>query len=250
IERTCESCAVSQITRGSFNSKHHQASKIFEEVHLDLVGPIWPSSREGHRYILTFVDSHSRLCSAISLGHTSDQLTYMLDIEAKRIGYYPSVIHSNQGTEFTNRKIFSYCKEHQIKTRTSDPHTPQHNGLAERYNQTILKSLRLTLHNSGMNNRLWNVIAHVISLTLNQIPSHKSKKSPFGLFKNHTLPLNHFHPIGNKVSYLILPEQSFSKIKSKGYLGRLIGYNDELPSFRILSEDGKIIETKHVDFFD
>ncbi|KNZ63300.1 hypothetical protein VP01_11622g1, partial [Puccinia sorghi] len=53
------------------------------------------------------------------------------------------------------------------------------------------------------------------------IPSHKSK--------------NYFHPIGNR---------------PKGSLGHLIGYNDELQSFRILAEDGKIIETKHVDFLD
>ncbi|KNZ50417.1 hypothetical protein VP01_4438g2 [Puccinia sorghi] len=145
---------------------------------------------------------HSHLC-----GHEIyDQLTYMLDIKAKRIGYYPSVIHSDWGTEFTNGKILSI------------------------------------LHNSGMNNCSWNEIACVSSLTLNQISPHKSKKSPFELFDNHTLPLNYFHPIGNKVSYLILPKKSFSKIKPKGLLGRVIGYNDELRSFQILG-DRKIVET-------
>lgn len=245
IKETCKLCAVSKITRGSFNSKHCQASKISEEVHLDLIVPIWLSSWEGHKYILTFVDSHSWFCSAIPLNHKSeiyDQLTYMLDIKAKRIGYYPSVIHSDWGTEFTNGKILSYCKEHCIQTRTSDAYTPQQNGLDERYNWTILESLRSILHNSGMNNRSWNEIACVSSLTLNQISPHKSKKSPFELFDNHTLPLNYFHPIGNKVSYLILPKKSFSKIKPKGLLGRVIGYNDELRSFQILG-DRKIVET-------
>ncbi|KNZ59555.1 hypothetical protein VP01_1703g1 [Puccinia sorghi] len=129
----------------------------------------------------------------------------MLDIESKRIGYYPSVIHSDQGSEFVNAKI--------------------------QFNRTILESLQSIIHDSGMNNRLWNELARVSSLNLNQVPAHKSKKSPFELFKNRSLPLNYCHPIGNKVSYLILPEQSFSKIKPKGSLGRLIGYNDELKSY-------------------
>lgn len=56
--------------------------------------------------------------------------------------------------------------------------------------------------------------------------------------------------MGNKVSYLILPEQSYSKIKPNGLLGHLIGYNIELQSYHILAEDSKIIETKHIEFLD
>ncbi|KNZ47585.1 hypothetical protein VP01_62g20 [Puccinia sorghi] len=47
----CEACAVSKITRGSFHTRHSKASKPFEELHLDIVGPISPSSREGHRVL-------------------------------------------------------------------------------------------------------------------------------------------------------------------------------------------------------
>ncbi|KNZ46933.1 hypothetical protein VP01_681g1 [Puccinia sorghi] len=197
IKKTCESCAVSKITKGTFNSKHRRASKFFEEVHLDLIGPIWPSSQEGHKYILTFVDSHSHFCSAIPLKHKSnvfEQLTYMLNIEAKR-----------------------------------NLSTPK---------------FKLTARNITFR------LKPLISLTLNQISAHRSKKSPFEIFKNRSLPFNYFHPIGNKVLYLILPEQLFSKVKPKGSLGKLIGYNDELLSFRILTEDGRIIETKHVEFLD
>jgi hypothetical protein len=56
----CEVCAVSNITRASFKSKHKRASKTFEELHMDLIGPIWPKSNERHRYILTMVDSCTR----------------------------------------------------------------------------------------------------------------------------------------------------------------------------------------------
>ncbi|KNE87587.1 hypothetical protein PSTG_19027, partial [Puccinia striiformis f. sp. tritici PST-78] len=57
-------------------------------------------------------------------------------------------------------------------------------------------------------------------------------------------------PIGNRLSYLIEPEITGSKLSPKGELGKLIGYNDELRSYRILSDNGLIIDTKSVQFLD
>ncbi|KNZ64319.1 putative retroelement polyprotein, partial [Puccinia sorghi] len=48
------------------------SSKPFEELHMDLVGPISPPSQEGHKYFLTIVDSCTRFCSAIPVKHKSD----------------------------------------------------------------------------------------------------------------------------------------------------------------------------------
>jgi hypothetical protein len=109
--------------------------------------------------------------------------------------------------------------------------------------------MRTILEDSGVDKRCWNEIAKVSSLTRNQIPAHRSKKSPFKLFKDCTLPLTYFYPIGNCVSYL-LPSKPFSKLKPKGELGVLIGYTDELRSYRILADNGKIVETKSVQFLD
>ncbi|KNZ62304.1 hypothetical protein VP01_1288g6 [Puccinia sorghi] len=96
---SCEACALSKITRASFKHKHKKASRPFEELHLDLIGPISPTSHHGNQYILSVVDSHSRFCSAIPIHSKSDvfkTLTTIIDFEAKRLGYYPSIIHSNR----------------------------------------------------------------------------------------------------------------------------------------------------------
>jgi hypothetical protein len=160
-EKICEACSVSKITKASFKAKHPPASKPFEEIHLDLIGPISPSSREGHCYVLTVVDSHTRYCSAIPIKAKSDVVEVLsdtIDLEAKRFGYYPSVLHSDRGTEFINRSMKDYCKKHLIRSRTSDPYTPQQNGLAERHNRTILESLRTILKDSNLGFRYWSDI--------------------------------------------------------------------------------------------
>ncbi|KNZ54063.1 hypothetical protein VP01_3056g2, partial [Puccinia sorghi] len=204
---SCEACALSKITRASFKSKHKKASRPFEELHLDLIGPISPTSHLGDRYILTVVDSHTRFCSAIPIASKSDvfeTLTSIIDFEAKRLGYYPSFIHSDRGGEFINASMDAYCKQHLIKSRTSDPYTPQQNGLAERHNRTIIESLRTILTDSKLNKKYWSDIV----------------KKPA------------------------------SKLYPKGSRGKLIGYNEELLSYRILAEDGRIVETKSVQFLD
>ncbi|KNZ61842.1 hypothetical protein VP01_134g2 [Puccinia sorghi] len=41
-----------------------------------------------------------------------------------------------------------------------------------------------------------------------------------------------------------------SRLGAKGLIGTLIGYNDELLSYKILGDDGRIIHTKHLTFLD
>ncbi|KNZ46338.1 hypothetical protein VP01_734g4 [Puccinia sorghi] len=249
----CEACALGKITKASFKSKHQRAKRPFKELHLDLIGPITPISREGDKYILTVVDSNTRYCSAIPINKKSDVveiLSTIIDYEAKRFGYHPSVLHSDRGGEFINMAMEDYCQRHLIKHRTADPYTPQQNGLAERHNRTIIESLQTILTDSKISNRFWNDIVKVSTLTLNQIPSHRSNKSPYELFRGRSLPLDYFHPLGNPIVFLNEPKKPGTKIYPKGSRGKLIGYNEELLSYCILAEDGRIIDTKSVQFLE
>ncbi|PLW05824.1 hypothetical protein PCANC_25753 [Puccinia coronata f. sp. avenae] len=65
---------------------------------------------------------------------------------------------------------------------------------------------------------------------------------------NQSLRLDYFHPIGNKVFYVIQPKPSQEKLSPRGNLGTLIGHNDKIGSWKILTEDKKILDTKYVKF--
>ncbi|KNZ48027.1 hypothetical protein VP01_5967g1 [Puccinia sorghi] len=68
----CKLCAVTKVTKNSFDTRHSRASKPFEEIHMDIVGPICPLSREGHRYFLTIVDSCNQYSSTIPVKSKGD----------------------------------------------------------------------------------------------------------------------------------------------------------------------------------
>lgn len=134
---TCKSCAVVKITKASFKHRSSLASKPFEELHLDVIGPIMPLSYKQHKYILTIVDGNTRFVSAIPLTAKSEvclNLSCLIDVESKRLGYYPSVLHSDRGTEFINAGMEDFCQKNVIHQRFSDEYSPQKNGLAKRFN--------------------------------------------------------------------------------------------------------------------
>ncbi|KNZ56885.1 hypothetical protein VP01_2294g2 [Puccinia sorghi] len=247
----CQACAVSKITRASYKHRSSRASRPFEELHLDLIGPIAPLSHRKHRYILTVVDGNTRYCSAIPLTYKSNvyaNLTRIIDIEAKRFGYYPSILHSDRGTEFVNAEMDEYCKKNVIRQTYSDAYTPQQNGLAEQFNRTILESLRTILLDSGFSHHLWNEVLAASILTLNQIPVHRSRKSPYEMFKGQSIPLEFFHPIGNPVVFH--SDARKLKLDPRGEIGKLIGFDVELKSYRIRTSDGRLVNTKNVQFLD
>ena len=92
-------------------------------------------SHRKHKYILTIVNCCTGFCAAIPICAKSNvyaALTFALDVEAKRFGYYPTIIHSDRGTEFTNAEFEMYCNRNTIRQRFSNAYTPQQKGLAER----------------------------------------------------------------------------------------------------------------------
>ncbi|KNZ52688.1 hypothetical protein VP01_3480g1 [Puccinia sorghi] len=185
-----------------------------------------------------------------SLGHAVNAIAQAVGLEAKRVGYYPTIIHSDRGTEFVNSHLLEFCTKNLIRTRQSDAYTPQQNGLAERFNRTIIESTRAIFQDTGLNKCLWSEIVKTSTLTLNQILFHKSKISPYEHFKGQKIDLNFFKPVGTRASYLIQPERHNAKLGAKGLLGTLIGYNDKLLSYKLLGDNGRIIHTKHLTFLD
>ncbi|KNZ47107.1 hypothetical protein VP01_666g2, partial [Puccinia sorghi] len=183
-------------------------SKPFKELHFDLIGPVTPQSHRNHKYILKIVNTNTRFVAAVPIVSKAEilsTLSYIIEIESKRFVYYPSILHSDCRNEFKN-------------------------VLAERFNSTLIESLRTVMLDSSLQGNLWSEVLSTCTLALNQIPTHKIKKSPFELFKGSTIPLEFFKPISD--------------------FGKLVGLNTKLKLYHIRLEDGRLVNSKSVKFLD
>ena len=113
----------------------------FKRVAIDLIGPLTPTSSEGHKYILTMVDYASRYPEAFPLkGCTAKEISYALISVFSRIGI-PEEILTDQGRQFTANYVQELMDIMDIKHLVTSPYHPICNGLVESFNLTLKQML-------------------------------------------------------------------------------------------------------------
>lgn len=88
-------------------------------------------------------------------------------------------MRSNNGGEFVNRKFAKLCEEDGIIHQTMIAYNPQQNGVAERYNRTILERTRCMLIDSDLPEKFWTEVVNTAVYFINRIPKGTEKESDF-----------------------------------------------------------------------
>ena len=130
ITRFCQSCDICQRTVAKGNVSKVPIEKMplidtpFKRVAVDLVGPIYPPSESGHRYILTLVDYATRYPDAVPLKSiTTESVAEALVDMYSRLGV-PEEVLSDMGAQFVSECIAEVSR-------------PMCNGLVEKFNGTL-----------------------------------------------------------------------------------------------------------------
>ena len=113
----------------------------------------------GHnKYFVTFIDDASRkvwvylLKSKDQVFQTFKEFHAMVERETGRT---LKCLRNNNGGEYTSNEFRGYCSKHDIRHIKTVPSTPQHNGVAERMNRTILEKVRSMLKTANLAKEFW-----------------------------------------------------------------------------------------------
>lgn len=92
-------------------------------------------------------------------------------------------------------------------------HTPQLNGVAERYNRTLLDRLKPSLKNSPLHQHFWSDALEYAVWTTNRSPTRTNIgfKTPYELYYGHLPSMRHAHIFGAKGVYLV-PSDTRAKL--------------------------------------
>ncbi|KAL0152095.1 hypothetical protein M9458_052602 [Cirrhinus mrigala] len=122
-----------------------EVAQPWDIVGMDLVGKLTPT--EGYQYICVMVDYFTKWCEAFPLKTKSaEEVTTCIIKHFYKFGA-PKRLLTDQGTEFVNKINLGVCQTLGIKRSLCAPYHPQTNGLVERLNGTIQRSLSKLVEN-------------------------------------------------------------------------------------------------------
>ncbi len=154
VEKHVHSCMNCQFVKStSVENVHGHLSHVmppspFHTITVDYYGPIGGPDVK-YKYLLVIVDNFSRWTElracAVATGDTT--LEVLRDTICNRHGI-PTVIHSDNGTHFSNSAISKFCKDNGIHWQYAAVTHPQAVGVVERLNRVIGDALRIAVGNT------------------------------------------------------------------------------------------------------
>ncbi|XP_075737410.1 uncharacterized protein LOC119162224 [Rhipicephalus microplus] len=148
MKRFVASCDICQRTAPKGHTRKVPLVKVpiistpFEKVAIDIVGPLFPRSTQGNKYILTMVDYATRYPDAVALPSVETERVAEALVEMfSRVGV-PREVLSDRGTNFTSEVMKEVSRLLSLKQLHTTPYHPMANGLVERFNGTLKQMIK------------------------------------------------------------------------------------------------------------
>ncbi|XP_076054461.1 uncharacterized protein LOC143033145 [Oratosquilla oratoria] len=183
--RTCRPCQL--VGKPSPSIKPFPLQPIpvikepFSRITIDCVGPL-PKTPRGHQFLLTIIDSATRYPEAIPLRRiTAKNVVRALVHFFTQVGL-PTVIQSDQGSNFTSRLFNQVMESLGVKQSRSSAYHPQSQGVIERFHQTLKRILRTFCLETG---RDWDEGVDLLLFAIRESVQESLGYSPFQLVYGH-----------------------------------------------------------------
>ena len=249
----CESCVYAKATRKPVPKERegNRATEFGKEVHSDLWGPSPVTTLCGCRYYVSFTDDKTHLTYLHLLKHKSDTLNAYKDFEANCKTQHKAnvkVLHSDRGGEYTGKEFVMHLKWNGTKQKLTVHDTPEHNGVAECLNCTILEKIRAMLHASGQPKFLWGEAVHHVVWLKNRTPTKAlSGLTPFEVAYGRKPDLRGLREWGSQVWV-----RNVSKSKLGGHVneGVWVGLDDNSKGARVFWPTKRTVMVERNIYFD
>jgi len=158
-QETCEACIQAKITRRPFPKESTtKTEKPGEYTVSDIWGPARVESIAKSRYYISFTDLHTRRCTVLFMRKKSEAhdriVSYLTRIE-RHYGHIPKAIKFDNGKELVGTETQKWCAMKGIDIDKTSPYSPSQNGVAERFNRTLLELARAMLIARNLPTFLW-----------------------------------------------------------------------------------------------
>lgn len=251
--RQCETCFRAKSVKRTFlNRNYHRSQTVLELVHSD----VWScseKSREGYSMFVSFIDDASKVAYMYPIKKKSDSFTCfkLFLAETERISGKSLVkLRTDNGGEYVSKEFKLFLEDRGIQHDPGPPHSPELNGVAERWNRTICDKIRSALLKSDLSQAFWVDAAKHCVESYNLSPTHTAfgRQCPSDAFLNKQHTINHLRPFGCASWYLI-PTVNRGKLDERGRPSMLLYYLKDGNGYMLWDRvSGKTVKSTHVKF--
>jgi transposase InsO family protein len=258
--RACESCLLSKMHRAPFGEERdYKVEKPNDMAVADVMGPFLREEiQEGKQtvvvksYLSLIVDVYSRNVNARIITRKSEASDHVK-------AYYHSSrnitqhalrhFHTDGGTEYNAAE--TTLTERGVKVTRTAVNTPQHNGIAERKNRTILDMARSLLAHAKLDPRKFAREAILAAVYIHNRVNivAKLKKTQFELFTGHRPNLSNMRVFGCDAYVHIADENKRKgKLTPRAEKGIFVGYDLQREGCWKIAVGNKLVASRDVDF--
>ncbi|KAG7300019.1 hypothetical protein JYU34_017061 [Plutella xylostella] len=254
-DAACTSCLEGKQTRQPFNHGGSRASELLELVHSDVCGPMENKSIGGSRYFLTFIDDYSRKVYVYMLTHKSEALEKFKEFKNQvenELNRKIKILRSDNGKEYVNHSFHNFLRSAGIIHQTSNPYTPEQNGLAERMNRTLVEKAKCMIFNACLQKEYWAEAISTAAYIVNRSPCRglSSDATPYEVWTGSKPNISHMKVFGCQ-AMVHVPKERRQKWDPKSRELIFVGYSDTTKGYRFIDPKNKrVIMSRDVVFLE
>ncbi len=256
--KDCDVCNEYKMIKQPFNDDVYKAEGALDLIHIDAAGP-FEASKMGMKYYMVFKDDKTKFVKLYFMSNKSEALTCLtmfVNWVERAFDRKVKKIRTDGAAEYHSKAWSAYLARTGITHVTTEPYTPEHNGVVERENRTIKEMIVAMMGNGGIGMEYWTYAAHYTTIILNftryyeQVKTSPSLPTPHQLYGRSSRFILKAHQFGANVWYKIPPE---TRKKSdftlpKALKGKFLGLSVTGPGYLLLNEKGEVVFNKHVVF--
>ena len=202
-----------------------QVGEPLDRLSVDFLGPL-PVTPRNNRYILLATDHFSKWVEIMAVpDQTAKTCANKLPNEVVARYGCPLTILSDQGGAFESAVFHELCRLLEIKKTRTSPRNPRCNGLAERFNRSLLRMIKAYLQGEQTD---WDLNLGCLASAYRASPSESTHLTPNLLFLGREVRLpaelmyggqstasNEYHSYGEYVEHLKVRMQHAHEVARK-----------------------------------
>ncbi|KAK1424234.1 hypothetical protein QVD17_19555 [Tagetes erecta] len=233
----CESCLLGKMTKKPFSGTNERAKDLLGIIHTDVCGPFKTMTRNGERYFITFTDDYSRYGYVFLLKHKDEAFEVFKVFQNEvqnQLNKTIKVLRSDRGGEYLYDKFLDHLRSCGIISQLTPPGTPQHNGVSERRNRTLLDMVRSMMARSTLPLSFWGFALLSAARILNMVPTKKVDKIPFEIWHGRVPSLNYLKVWGCEA---YVKHNNQNKLESRSTKCIFVGYPKDSMGYYFYNPD-------------